>query len=69
MGTKNNLSRNDDYRSKRHRRRKMQRILEKDPKLLEYLVNQMMVNNSTPEGYDNPPEQSVEPDDDESSKE
>lgn len=42
----------DDNRSKRYRRRKMQRMLEKDPKLLEQLTKQMLLNGWSPESSD-----------------
>ena len=43
----------DDKRSPRFRRRKMQRMLEKNPALLEELTKQMILNGSFPEGYIN----------------
>lgn len=50
----------DEYRSPRARRRKMQRMLEKNPKLLEELTKQMILNGWRPDGYDESPEQSDE---------
>ena len=47
----------DDRRSARYRRRKMQRMLEKNPALLEELTKQMLLNGWRPDDY----EQSVEP--------
>jgi len=51
----------DDRRSKRYRRRKMQRLLENNPELLEQLTKQMLINGWKPDGYDEPPEPSDEP--------
>jgi hypothetical protein len=42
----------DEGRSARYRRRKMQRMLEKNPKLLEELTKQMLLNGWKPDGYD-----------------
>jgi hypothetical protein len=43
----------DDQRSPRYRRRKMQRMLEKNPKLLEELTKQMILNGWSPDSYNN----------------
>jgi len=43
----------DDQRSPRYRRRKMQRMLEKNPKLLEELTKQMLLNGWSPDSYNN----------------
>jgi len=42
----------DDRRSKRYRRRKMQRMLEKNPALLEEYAKQMILNGWRPGSYD-----------------
>ena len=42
----------DDMRSARYRRRKLQRMLESNPALLEKLTRQMLLNGWRPEGYD-----------------
>jgi len=46
----------DSHRSPRYRRRKMQRMLEKNPALLEELTKQMILNGSLPASYLKPPE-------------
>jgi len=46
----------DNHRSPRYRRRKMQRMLENNPALLEELTKQMILNGSLPEGYFKSPE-------------
>jgi len=50
----------DELRTPRHRRRKMQRLLEKNPALLEQYAKQMLLNGWRPEGYDDPPKPSDE---------
>lgn len=45
----------DDQRSPRFRRRKMQRMLKKNPALLEELTKQMLLNGWRSEGYDESP--------------
>jgi hypothetical protein len=46
----------DEHRSPRYRRRKMQRMLEKNPVLLEELTKQMILNGSLPASYFKSPE-------------
>lgn len=58
----------DEYRSPRARRRKMQRMLEKNPKLLEELTKQMLLNGWRPEFYEELSKQSDEPKEDDSSE-
>jgi|13_taG_2_1085334.scaffolds.fasta_scaffold00262_22 aspartyl/asparaginyl beta-hydroxylase (cupin superfamily) len=55
-GSQGGLRVSDDHRSPRYRRRKMQRMLEKNPALLEELTKQMILNGSLPEGYFKSPE-------------
>tara|TARA_R110002110_G_scaffold247003_1_gene463339 strand:+ start:583 stop:792 length:210 start_codon:yes stop_codon:yes gene_type:complete len=52
-GSHGGLKVSDDKRSPRFRRRKMQRMLENNPALLEELTKQMILNGSLPEGYIN----------------
>tara|TARA_R100001082_G_C4334956_1_gene147397 strand:+ start:125 stop:304 length:180 start_codon:yes stop_codon:yes gene_type:complete len=56
----NNLQMSDEFGSPRHRRRKMQRLLKKNPGLLERLTKQMLLNGWRPEGYGESPEASDE---------
>jgi len=55
-GSYRGLRGSDDHRSSRYRRRKMQRMLENNPALLEELTKQMILNGSLPEGYFKSPE-------------
>ena len=54
-GSHGGLRVSDDQRSPRFRRRKMQRMLKKNPALLEELTKQMILNGTMPEGYMTPP--------------
>lgn len=53
----NNLQMSDEFGSPRHRRRKMQRLLKKNPALLKELTKQMILNGSLPESYFNSPKE------------
>lgn len=50
----------DDMRSARYRRRKLQRMLENNPAMLEQLTKQMLLSGWRPEGYGDSPEQSLD---------
>ena len=67
---KNNplIRKSDDMRSARYRRRKMQRMLENNPAVLEELTKQMLLNGWRPEFYEELSKQSDEPKQDDSSE-
>jgi len=56
-GRHGGLKVSDDHRSPRFRRRKMQRMLEKNPSLLEELTKQMLLNGWRPDGYESLPKE------------